>query len=157
MGHIAGAFPLLHHFAGVATCCADSSRLRPILTPRATAAALPAFIRSCKSDRSSSARMPTICHMARPVGVSVSIASATRLESHALSLQIIQQGYKVTQRPAQPVKLPDRSTSPALRAFRHFANAGRLAFEPVAVSVNILSHPAPFRAVSCKQPPTRNE
>jgi len=48
---------------------------------------------------------------------------------------------EVTQRPAQPVELPDRQHTTGLKSLRHFSSAGRLVFVPVAVSVNILSHP----------------
>jgi hypothetical protein len=46
--------------------------LRPNFTPRAFAAFTPARV---IRHRSTSARTPIICHMARPVGVSVSMAS----------------------------------------------------------------------------------
>ena len=50
------------------------------------------LVRSCIKDRSSSARTPTICHMARPVCVSVSIASGRDLNLIPLPYQIVEQG-----------------------------------------------------------------
>jgi len=64
--------------------------------------------------------MPTICRMARPVGVSVSMASVSDWESYALRFQIIQQDVKVTRRPAQPVKLPDRQHVTSLEGLKAF-------------------------------------
>ena len=52
-------------------------RLRPNFTPRRFASFTPARVRSAIRLRSSSARTPIICHMARPVGVSVSMASVS--------------------------------------------------------------------------------
>ncbi len=133
-----------------ATCCADSSRLRPIFTPRATAAALPAFVRSCINGRSSSASIPAICHMARPVGVSVSIASVNDWKATPFAFRSSSRAIRSRRDRPSRSSFQTVSTSPALRALRPFASSGRLAFAPVALSVNILPHPAPREAIEPK-------
>ena len=50
---------------------------RPDCTPRRRASLIPACVRSTIKLRSSSASTPIICHMARSVGVAVSIASVS--------------------------------------------------------------------------------
>jgi hypothetical protein len=62
-----------------AICCEESFGFLPSFTPRRFAASLPALVRSCIRERSSSASTPTICHMARPVGVWVSMDSVRDL------------------------------------------------------------------------------
>jgi len=59
------------------SCSGVSFGLRPNFTPRRHAAFTPARVRSLIRLRSSSARRPIICHMARPVGVAVSMASVS--------------------------------------------------------------------------------
>ena len=77
------------------TCAQKPLRyLRPSFTPCRFAASLPALVRSCIKDRSSSARTPTICHMAQPVCVSVSIASGRDLNLIPLPYQIVEQGTR---------------------------------------------------------------
>jgi hypothetical protein len=57
------------------TCSGDSFGLSPNFNPRRLAAFTPALVRSVISPRSSSASNATMCSMARPVGVTVSMAS----------------------------------------------------------------------------------
>jgi hypothetical protein len=72
-------------------------RLMPEFTPRRCAAFIPARVRSTISDRSSSANTPVICHMARPVGVSVPIASVSDRKSDALAPEFVRHGDKAAQ------------------------------------------------------------
>jgi len=147
---LSGPSPCSISLRAWSACCADSSRLRPIRTPRAIAAARPAFVRSCINDRSSSASIPTICHMARPVGVSVSIASVSDWKATPCAFRLSSRAIRSRNDRPSRSSFQTVRTSPALRALRHFASAGRLAFAPVAVSVNILPHPAPREAIEPK-------
>jgi hypothetical protein len=63
-------------------------------TPRRCAAFTQARVRSEIKDLSSSAKTPIICHIARPVGVAVSIAWVSR-EFHAKDAEIAQHRYQL--------------------------------------------------------------
>ena len=86
---------------------AESFGFLPNFTPRRCAAFTPARVRSVISERSSSASTPIICHMARPVAVSVSIASVSERNCTPPLLQVIEHVDEIPQTPTQPVELPD--------------------------------------------------
>ena len=76
-GHVLAALAFVDLLACVLDLLRVSFGLRPNFTPRARAATIPAFVRSLIRLYSNSAISPTICHMARPVGESVSFASVS--------------------------------------------------------------------------------
>src|ERR1019366_3814550 len=120
-----------------AICGAVSFGLRPNFTPRRSAALTPARVRSVISERSSSASTPIICHMARPVGVSVSIASVSDPELDALLFEAVQHMDEVAQAAAQTVELPHNQCVAGLQLLQ--ATGEGRAFD-VSASHLVLEH-----------------
>jgi hypothetical protein len=87
--------------------CGVNFGLQPNFTPRSYAAFTPARVRSLIRLRSSSASTPIICHMARPVGVSVSICSVRERNFDAPLPEVVEQVDQIAQAAAQAVKFPD--------------------------------------------------
>ncbi len=88
--------------------------------------------------------------MKRPVGVSVSIASVSDWKATLCAFRSSSRIIRSRNDRPSRSSFQTISTSPALRALRRFANAGRFAFAPVALSVNILPHPVPREAIEPK-------
>ena len=126
-----------------------SSTFRPNFTPRRCAAFTPARVRSEISDLSSSARTPIICHMARPVGVAVSIASVsewnfTPRARRSSSIVIRSRRLRPSRSSFHTIRV-----SPCSSFFRQQGRAlGRGPDTPS--SLKTVRHPAFLSAASCK-------
>ena len=133
-------------FRASSICSAVSFGLRPNFTPRCFAAFTPARVRSLIRLRSSSASTPIICHMARPVGVSVSMCSVSERNFTRRCLR--SSSMVIRSRKLRPSRSSFHtiSVSPALSVLRQRSRAGRLIVAPDnPSSVKIFLHRSLFQ------------
>jgi len=139
VGHVLAGFAFVNQVPGVVDLL------------RRCAAFTPARVRSEIRDRSSSASTPIICHMARPVGVAVSIASVsewnfTPRARRSSSIVIRSRRLRPSRSSFQTI-----SVSPCSSFFRQRRRAGRFVVAPESPSpLKTVWHPAFFSAASCK-------
>jgi len=88
--------PWLINVRARAICCNVRLGFRPNFTPPRCAAFTPARVRSEVKLLSNSANTPIICHMARPVGVVVSIGSVSEW-NFTHGAEIVHHCYQVPQ------------------------------------------------------------
>ena len=123
--------------------------LRPNLTPRAFALALPSPVRDIISERSNSEIPPNTVSMRRPCGVVVSAHVSDRLLNPAPAFAIVSSMFSRSRvlraRRSRRVTI---KMSPSCNSARALVSSGRLAAKaPLIFSAKILSHPA---AWSCE-------
>ena len=110
-----------------------------------------ARVRSLIRLRSSSASTPIICHIARPVGVVVLIASVN--DRNLMPRSRKPSSMAIRSRKLQPSlsSFQTMSVSPGCSCFRQRRRAGRFVVAPLIPSRrNIFAQPASFNAASCR-------